>query len=218
MTNDGQLYENGLQVNTLYCCIRDSANLELIPLIVKRVIGDGMWQKHLFEKTGEVFTVDTFQTFVEIHPPDGLGTTIDILKKLCRDDNEALDAIDEAMMRDKGGQAGNKNASKEETNASSRSIRFETKCPAGTTRQYGLRRLRKAAESSQEIAQLRDLVLAGEMSVNKAMVKAGFRRKTFTVAEDVGSVVRALRKRFASYDLVEIAKGILEEEDNETLA
>jgi hypothetical protein len=45
----------------------------------------------------EIVTLGTFLEFVEASPPEGLGTTMQMLKNVCRDDRLATDLIDEAV-------------------------------------------------------------------------------------------------------------------------
>jgi hypothetical protein len=56
-----------------------------------------MWREYIQEKTGEVFRFDNFKEFVETPPPDGLGTTVATLIRLCVDDPLVVDLIDEVV-------------------------------------------------------------------------------------------------------------------------
>ena len=104
----------------------------------------------------------------------GKGTTVDHLKRICRDDAQVLDMIDELLQRPAGGQPGNQNAKGEEKticdNVPGRSSP-EPLAPTGNSREKGLRRRRK------DRPDLHARVLAGELSVHRAMVLAGFRKK-----------------------------------------
>jgi hypothetical protein len=44
-------------------------------------------------------TFSRFEDFVAMHPLKGLGTDMATLRRLCRDDKEALDLLDRAVLR-----------------------------------------------------------------------------------------------------------------------
>jgi len=71
------------------------------------------------------------------------------------------------------------------------------KAPTGTSKEAGLRRLRKDHKD------LHDKVMRGELSVNQAMLDAGFRKPTKTIPLDSPqSAVRALLRVFDHEDLI----------------
>jgi len=162
MNEQQKLHRNGVKVDSLYRAVRDSQAVELVPQLVTQIINDEMWREHTYEKTSQTFKFDTFQKFVETHPPDGLGTKIENLFKLCLDDSTAIELIDKAL---------------EIVGEAKDTDKPRIKRPAvSSARQAGLRRLRRYAEENEQIASLRRSVLAGEMSVNAALVAAGLRK------------------------------------------
>lgn len=73
--------------------------------------------------------------------------------------------------------------------------------PTGTSREAGLRRLRK------DRPDLHAEVLAGALSTHAAMVKAGFRRRALTVPVDTPeNMARALRRNLPPEAVTELAK------------
>jgi hypothetical protein len=210
MNEQQNVQSNGTYVDMLYRCIRNSSSVENLPGLVKQVIAEEMWREHLFAKTGEVFHFDNFKDFVETHAPDGLGIKVETLLRLCRDDAEALDMIDQAL-RDESTQGYRSNLNRgnfvdnihEVSSGDINSISpVEIKGrPTGTPRQAGLRKLRAHAENNETIAKLRDKVLIGEMSVNKALIEAGLRAERFTVTKDPEKAAQALRKSFNKEEL-----------------
>ena len=70
--------------------------------------------------------------------------------------------------------------------------------PAGNSRLAGLRRLRLHRPD------LLELVLSKEMTVNQAMIKAGFRKKRIMVYAEVEPVVAKLKKEFNDEQLKQI--------------
>ena len=57
---------------------------------------------------------------------------------------------------------------------------------------------RTVARLKRDRPDLAERVVVGEMSANAAMVKAGFRKKTFTVPEDVDAAADVLIRRFGA--------------------
>lgn len=80
-------------------------------------------------KTGEKARFQYFEEFVATPPLEGLGASIDLLMRLCKDDKEALDAIDRAVQRPDGRPA----------------VTLDNiqGFPSGTSEQAAIRRLRK---------------------------------------------------------------------------
>lgn len=203
MNDQQQLYHNGKQVNILYRWVRDSHSLEKIPELVKRIIREEMWKQHLFEKTGEVFQFENFQAFVETHPPDGLGTTIENIWHLCREDQEAQDLIDQATQRKVGAPKGSQNA-KKNREINLYNVQDKNKAPTGNTKQAGLRKLRKYAEIHQEFEKFYQMALAGDMSVNMALIKTGLRSKALTIPSDPERASRILKKHFTNEEIEDL--------------
>lgn len=94
---------------------------------------------------------------------------------LCRDDVEALDALDEAMKRGDGAPKENTNNKKQDedlpNNGQTKStvdiINSSTthaSRPTGTSRERSLRKLRTEAEKSPEVKKVYEKVKAGEIS------------------------------------------------------
>jgi hypothetical protein len=191
MSRQQRLYRNGIKVDTLYRAIRDSQAVELVPKLVKRVIQDEMWREHRYEKTGETFTFKSFRTFVETHPPDGLGTKVESLFRLCVEDPEAMDIIDQTLEKEA-----------EETDGTAERKRP----PISSARQAGLRRLRAYAEKNERVASLRQSVLAGEISLGAALVAAGLREKRVSIPRDVSKASEALRRIYTAGEFQQLVE------------
>jgi hypothetical protein len=183
MDNQQRIYRNGIKVDTLYRAIRESQAIELIPKLVKQIISEEMWKEHLYEKTNEIFRFNSFRRFIETHPPDGLGTSVENLFKMCLDDAEAIEMIDATMQSDF---------------EILDDLNSKPKPPAiSSSRQAGLRKLRQLAEQNAEIALLRQAVLEGGISLNSALVKAGVRKKRISMNKDVSGAYQALKRNFS---------------------
>ncbi|MFN2455992.1 MAG: hypothetical protein ABR577_17440 [Pyrinomonadaceae bacterium] len=195
MNKQQKLHRNGTKVDTLYRAVRNSEALGLIPALVKQIVEEEMWREHMFEKTGQVFRFNSLTEFIETHPPDGLGTTVDKLFALCSEDSSVLEMLDQAIQAD----INNRN---ESTNTSESKQRFR----ASNSRQAALRRLRRYAEQNRAAAAARKAVLEGRMSVNAALVELGLRKKRITIPKDVDAATEALKRHYNSDELQQLVR------------
>jgi hypothetical protein len=112
----------------------------------------------------------------------GLDTTIEILKRLCQDDLKALHAIDAAL----AGEDITIPKSPEAMNGS---------------KEGDLRRLRR------ERSDLHKQVVRGELSVNAAMLQAGFRTRKISInTDDMESAANTLVKHLDPEKLTDLLK------------
>jgi hypothetical protein len=203
MDKKQKLFRNGQQVDILYRWVRDSKTLIQLPELVKQVVSENMWREHLYEKTGEMFSFDNFQEFVETHPPDGLGSNIKTLLHLCREDTVVLAMIDEVI------QNGNVKGYKSDFNVNTaddvEAGETAKKTPS-SSKELGLRKLRQHAENNKTIAKLRDKVLAGEMTVNAALIESGLRIERVTIPKTIDKAAEALKKTYTKDELKELVK------------
>lgn len=150
-------------------------NLEGLADMLRVVLRDEAWRERKI-RTGEIVKLERFAEFVTRPPLEGLGEKADRIKKLLRDDLEALAAFETAMVGKVGAPMGNHNAAHKTTRDNI------TVCPAscedgerGTSRSYTLRRL------SQQHPEIFQQVTAGELTTNQAAIKAGFRKSPTTL-------------------------------------
>lgn len=139
-----------------------AASLTDVPLLLRRILKEEMWRERVIRASGEIVTFERFSEFVTTPPLEGLGEDVDTLKRLCADDMETLDLLDAAM------QAGQKPGERTDLVSIINDVNDDR--PAGTTRTYALRRLRKSRPD------LHEQVIAGDLSPHAAMIEAGFRR------------------------------------------
>lgn len=160
--------------------------LSVVPGLLKRLLAEESWREFVTQR-GEHVVHERFVDFVVTPPLAGIGATVDLLKRLVKDDPEALDLLDQALQNPIG------------TNSGVDVMNSRT--PRGTSKEYALRKLRKDAP------ELHADVLAGRVSAHSAMVQAGFRPRTFTVrADDSQSVARSLRKYLTEDQIAELAR------------
>jgi hypothetical protein len=177
---------------------RGSSGLHSVPGLVKQIVREDMWQKRIIEATGELVECKTFAEFITSPPPKGVGADVDTLKRLCHEDTEAFNLIVELTTGKPGNPTGRNQHTPE---IGIHSIRMNSSVddkPAiqGTTREYGLRRLRKDAP------ELHAEVLAGNKTVHQAMLEAGLRRKTASFPLDPDGAARAIIRHFEYDDLL----------------
>lgn len=189
-----QLLINDTLVSSLRVAMREgSFGLSNAPELVKRILRDGAWKERAIEQTGEVVSFASFAAFVAAPPLGGLGADLTAIKRLCRDDVEAVDLIDRVTQLKPGPQP--------ETNNNIQELQ-----PTGTSKAATIRRLRK------DRPDLHTRVLAGELSPHAAAIEAGFRKRTITIPLDVDIAAQALRRHFTANDLATLRQ-LLTDED-----
>jgi hypothetical protein len=152
------LRERGDLVRALGSSItRGESAIGNAPLLLKQLLETGSW--HEFDAPGVgVVHYDRFETFLVTPPAAGLGTTVDLVRRIVGDDPVALDLLDQALQNPVGHPTILYN--------------IQDKAPTGTSSAAALRRLRK------DRPDLHTKVLAGELSPHGAMVEAGFRKSS----------------------------------------
>jgi len=139
--------------------------LSAVPGHIRKIIEEEMWQDRIVQATGERARYDDFTEFVADSPPDGLGTDVDMLKRMCEEDDEALRLLREEVTDDPGRP---EKGAKKSDNVTSKDSR-------GNRKDYTLDRL------AREDAELYERVVEGEMSANQAAIEAGFRDKKASI-------------------------------------
>jgi hypothetical protein len=79
--------------------------LKYVPGLLLRIINEGLWKKRKI-RTGEIVEFDKFEDFVTGMPPEGLGENPETLKNLCRDDEEAMRALQRELGKELGNPGG----------------------------------------------------------------------------------------------------------------
>lgn len=183
----GPLRARGSLVDALSSALdRGGHGLSNAPTLLRRLLQEGGWQE--FETSrGEVVQHARFADFIVTPPLKGLGTNVDLVRRIVKDDVETLDLLDQALQNPA------------HIHADVNVINVDR--PQGTSQEQALRRLRKDAP------ELHAEVLAGRLSAHAAMVKAGFRPKTFTIRGDrPDSIVKTLRKNLSPEQLSELRR------------
>lgn len=176
------------------------AELGDVPGLLKRVIEEGFWRRRVMRKTGQIVEFARFLDFVREGPPEGLGTTLKTLQRICQDDKVVLDMLDRETVHGPGNPTGNNQHGENGgtvyiVNSSSSE---NTERPVGNSSANALRRLRK------ERPDLHERVLANELTPHGAMIEAGFRQRSITIAVDPAGAARRIRKNFSDKQIVEL--------------
>ncbi len=184
-------------VDCLRSAIVDAgAGLADVPELLKRVIVEELWCERKNSQGENETTFTNFTDFVRAKPPEGLGCDLATLKKLCRDDVLTLELLAKvSCQRSHGGNRRSENFKFD-------NVKFE-KPATGNSAQYGLDRLRRKRPD------LHREVLSGSISVNRAMIKAGFRKEKIQLQLDVFSFAKFIKKRFSRTEiskLIELLK------------
>jgi len=175
--------EAGVLVQALGRALLDGTrDLKTIPPLIIKIVDHELWRYRVDPSSGREYEFRSWNEFVITSGPDGLGTTREQLRGVCRESKPALDALDRAEQNKVG--------------RPSKTLDNIQGFPSGTSEASALRRLRK------DRPDLHTEVLAERLSAHAAMVKAGFRPRTVTVRiADPESVAKALHKHMTPDDL-----------------
>lgn len=180
---------NAVLVQALGSGIRSTGNgLADLPALLRRVMEEEAWRAFVTPR-GMLVEHERFIDFVTTPPTAGLGATVELMRKIVADDQVACDLLDEALRNPHGGDRSKLD-----------NIQL-AEHPSGTSKEAGLRRLRK------DRPDLHAEVLAGTLSTHAAMVRAGFRKRKISIpvtsAEDAA---KALRRNLEPEQVKELAQ------------
>lgn len=168
--------------------------LKNLPSMVKRVITENMWPERVVRITGELARFNSFGEFVTTAPPAGLGTDIDTLERLCRDDAEAITLLRQATTNPKHVHTPDAN------NISINEPKH------GTSRAYTLDRL------TRERPDLYARVVNKELTANAAAIEAGWRKRKVQLDPEPQAVVSFILRHFSDEQRAYIVAALLDVE------
>lgn len=171
-----------------------------VPGLLKRVLAEESWREFVTQR-GEHVVHERFAEFLATKPLKGIGASVELIRRVISDDPEALDLLDRALQNPVGGSDKirlNEDIIHDENDHVER--------PSGTGRDRALRKLRADAP------ELHAEVLAGKLTAHAAMVRAGFRHRTFTLRPEPVSAARTLRKYLKPDQLRELARLLVEDQ------
>lgn len=188
---------NAALVEALGSALREGEHgLKTGPALLVRVLREESWRSFVTQR-GEQVDHARFEQFVTTPPLKGLGASMRLIEKLIDsiedigDRRTAQDLLDQALQRPSYIQVGD-----DQDDVYNIHVR-----PSGTSKEAGLRRLRKARPD------LHDEVLAGALSTHAAMVKAGFRQRKISVPlTTAADAAKAIRRNMDPEQVKELAK------------
>jgi hypothetical protein len=168
----GQLCQSAIE--SLY---EASGGLRQFPALLKKLIAEKAWERRVCR--GKVVELKNLRELITEKPLRGWGEDPEKVEAVIRDDPEALLAFREAMKH-------------QGERADLRANRTEVKSSTGTTRAYSLDRVQRECDADTVAA-----VMAGELSANAALVRAGVREnRQVYIPRDPAEAARKLRKQF----------------------
>lgn len=151
-----------------------------VPELIKRVVREDLWRERILAATGEKIVFREFAEFMRTAPPEGLGTDNQTLRRLCADDPEAIGLLDRVKAsRTRGGD-------RKSRNFKNNNVNFE-KVKKGNSIEYALKRLR------QQRPDLYQCVINSNLTVNQAMIEAGYRKRPLQITLDLNKTAAALK-------------------------
>lgn len=168
-------------------------DLQSLPGLVKRVITEEMWPERVVRITHETARFKSFAEFVTTPPPAGLGTNVETLERLCRDDAEALTLLRQVTTRPVGANQYTEGSDNVTILNSDR----------GNARAYTLDRL------SRERPDLYQQVVDKELTANAAAIEAGWRKRKIQLEPEPQSVISFILRHFTAEERATIVRALL---------
>ncbi|MEW5869084.1 MAG: hypothetical protein AB1894_07410 [Chloroflexota bacterium] len=183
MSENDILRERAIRVENAFRLLQGNKDsLGNIPGILRQLITLRVWEG--YDWHGAVVSFGSFREFVETPPPEGLGVTVDELIGLCRKYPEIAEQLDITVQEQMPSYRPPKN----------RVGLSGHKRPSGTSFRRNLRRLRSLANENPAAAAVRDRVLRGELSANRALRELGVRKSRYGIEATPESVINFVKK------------------------
>lgn len=183
-------------VDYLRSAITDgSAGLNDVPALLKRVIEEGLWRERFVQQSKQSTCFTSFKEFVETAPPEGLGTNIRTLQRLCADEPEILELLEQMRITAPARRGGDRRSAKFKRN----NVPIE-KNIRGNSSGYSMKRLHKHSQA------LYQRVLNGELTINQAMIACNLRQKSFYITKDIKKTAQSIRMHFTESEITRLIK------------
>lgn len=162
-----------------------TGGLKQFPALLKKVIATKAWERRTVH--GKLVELGSLRELITAKPVSGWGEDPAAVEAVIRDDPEALAAFREAM-KHQG----------ERPNLCNNVTEVDAEAITGNSRAYSISRVQRECDSRTVAA-----VMAGEMSANAALVKAGVREnRQVYIPRDPSKAVEKLRLQFGE-DFIE---------------
>lgn len=183
----GQLCQSTIE--SLY---EATGGLRQFPALLKKVIATRSWERRTVH--GKVVELGSLRELITAKPVSGWGEDPSKVEAVIRDDPEALAAFREAM-KHQG----------ERPNLCNNVTEVEAEAITGNSRAYSISRVQRECDPDTVAA-----VMAGEMSPNAALVKAGVREnRQVYIPRDPAAAVEKLRTQFGD-DFLEAMRRVMD--------
>lgn len=217
--NVRKLTSNNSLIADLRAALAGGLNgIEMVPDILAEAMETGAWMARA-DQNGRRFeyAADRFCDFVADPPPNGLGTTADMICRILGEDHPAIRAEFEGLLAEGIRSPGNFTPDRPRTEAGTFKVHIpdnirdmEPERPrdrsqepaAGTSVGYAIRRL------GRQRPDLLERVKAGEMSPHGAMVAAGFVEKAITIPATPNGAARRLAIHFKGETLEALIRAL----------
>ena len=164
--------------------------LDYAPKFLRIALVEETW-KRFTSPDGKIVVHDVFEDFVTKPPFEGLGLTVDALRRVVRIDEKVLAMLEKALEgkpvprpRDYG-----------------TAVQQSLFTPTSPRMLRNFERLRDASKA------LHGRVSRGELTLYEAMIEAGLRDRTLTLRPgDIDATARALKARLSSSDIGKLKK------------
>lgn len=174
-------------------------NLKNIPGLLKMVLEQGMWRKRAVAMTGQIVEFQSFEQFAEANAPEGLGSDVKTLLRLCADEPKVLSLLETETKKTLG-----ENGRPNEETVTRNSLRPAQR---GNTREYAVARLDRDGHT-----ELAEQVLNREITAAEARRQAGYEKRKISIQmDDAESAARTIAKHIETDVLAELLALLAEE-------
>jgi hypothetical protein len=175
----GQLCQSTIE--SLY---EATGGLRQFPSLLKKLIAERAWERRVCR--GKVIELKSLRELITAKPVQGWGEDPSKVEAVIRDDPEALAAFRKEME----GRPGRPKKPKPGEESDNNVIQIDT--PQGNCRAYSIARVQRECDGETVAA-----VMAGEMSPNAALVRAGVREnRQVYIPRDPAGAAEKLRRHF----------------------
>src|SRR5262245_38348425 len=130
-------YNNQIAEATAHALNDGDHGLKALPGLIKITIEKKTWERRYVPHLDETVECASFKEYITKKPWEGLGADPDVIRRLCRGDEELETALELALQGKQGPPMGNQNAAKSKTKPVNNKVCFDNDRP------YALRRLSK---------------------------------------------------------------------------
>ena len=189
MLNLNEIERGQLCQSTITSLYEATGGLRQFPALLKKVISEKAWERRTVH--GKLIELSSLRELIMSKPVSGWGEDPSKVEAVIRDDPETLVMFREAMVHHGGDR---------KSDAIKRNNVTVDPEKTGNSRAYSIARVQSQCDAKTVAA-----VMAGEMSANAALVKAGIREnRQVYIPRDPSKAVEKLRTQFGD----EFIKGI----------